>query len=129
MGADGIKYVIIELKDKPKKIKSHITGDKRIDIESVADLVQSKLSFFFDDAATAYCTGKLTDILDRLYDTDAAYAIDKAKKYQKTVEAKYEQNGNGNGRAANDKPTHAVKKTVVSVPRRPMAKDYQKQFS
>jgi hypothetical protein len=109
---EGDDFVIeyLDVKDKPKKIKSHITGDKRIDIESVADLVQSKLSFFFDDAATAYCTGKLTDILDRLYDTDAAYAIDKAKKYQKTVEAKYEQNGNGNGRAANDKPTHAVKK-------------------
>jgi hypothetical protein len=109
---EGDDFVIeyLDAKDKPKKIKSHINGDKYTDIASVRDLVESKFSYFFNQAALDYCSGELADVLDRLYDTDAAYAIDRAKKYQKAVSAKLDaQNGNGNGHVK-EKPTYTVKK-------------------
>lgn len=105
----GDNWVIefVDKKDKIQQIKSYITGDKHNDIESVRDLVESRLSFFFDESAAAYCTGKLVDIIDRLYDTDAAaHAIDKVKKQQRAEAAKQDKESG----LTKEKPTYTVKK-------------------
>jgi hypothetical protein len=108
IGIDGDNFVIefVDTKDKIQRIKSYITGDKHNDVESVRKLVESKLSFFFDQTATAYCTGKLVDIIDRLYDTDAAYAIEKIKKHQRVEAAKLDAQGG----LVKEKPVNIVKK-------------------
>jgi hypothetical protein len=106
---NGDYFVVefVDTKDKIQQIKSYITGDKHNDIESVRNLVESKLSYFFDEAATAYCTGKLVDIIDRLYDTDAAHAIERIKKQQRVEAAKYDEEA---GLKEKEKPVCTVKK-------------------
>ena len=108
IGINGDDFVIefIDTKDKIQRIKSYISGDKHNDIESVRNLVESNLSFFFDEAATAYCTGRLVDVIDRLYGTDAAHAIDKIKKRQRVEAAKLDAQGG----QVKEKPTYTVKK-------------------
>jgi hypothetical protein len=105
---NGDDFVIefVDTKDKIQRIKSYITGDKHNDVESVRNLVESRLSFFFDAAATAYCTGKLVDIIDRLYDTDAAHAIERIKKHQKVEAAKLDAQGG----LVKEKPVYTIKK-------------------
>jgi hypothetical protein len=73
--------------DKIQHIKSYITGDKANNIDSVCKLIESKLSYFFDAEATASCTNKLVDFIDKLYYTEAAHAIENIKKRQ-SIEAK-----------------------------------------
>jgi hypothetical protein len=109
IGIDGDDFVIefVDTKDKLQRIKTYITGDKHNDVESVRKLVESKLSYFFDEAATAYCTGRLVDVIDRLYDTEAAHAIDKIKKLQKAEAAKLDAQG---GETVKEKPVLTVKK-------------------
>ncbi|MDQ3969037.1 MAG: hypothetical protein M3275_11665 [Thermoproteota archaeon] len=87
---EGDDFVIefVDTKDKTQRIKSYITGDKHNDIESVRKLVECRLSYFFDEAATAYCTGRLVDVIDRMYNTDAAHAIEKIKKRQRAEATK-----------------------------------------
>jgi CRISPR/Cas system CSM-associated protein Csm2 small subunit len=110
---EGDDFVIefLDTKEKPQKIKSYITGDKRSDVESVRDLVESKLSVFFDEAAAGYCAGKVSDAIDRYYDKEAAYAIEQVKKHQRAKAAKLDaQSGNGNGKFEKEKPIYAVRK-------------------
>jgi hypothetical protein len=108
IGINGDDFVIefVDKKDKIQRIKSYITGDKQNDIESVRKLVECRLSYFFDEAATAYCTGKLVDVIDTLYDTDAAHAIEKIKKYQRAEAVKLDAQGG----LTKEKPVYTVKK-------------------
>jgi hypothetical protein len=104
----GDDFVIefVDKKDKIQRIKSYITGDKHNDIESVRKLVECRLSYFFDEAATAYCTGRLVDVIDRLYDTDAAHAIEKIKKRQRSEAAKQDAESG----LTKEKPVYTVRK-------------------
>jgi hypothetical protein len=105
---EGDDFVIefVDKKDKFQRIKSYITGDKHSDVESVRKLVESRLSCFFDEAAAAYCTGKLVDVIGRLYDTDAAHAIDKIKKRQMAEAAKDDEESG----LTKEKPVYPVRK-------------------
>lgn len=105
---EGDDWVIefVDKKDKIQRIHSYITGDKHSDIESVRKLVECNLSNFFDEAAAAYCTGKLVDVIDMLYDTDAAHAIDKVVKHQRYEAAKYDKESG----LTKEKPVYPVRK-------------------
>jgi hypothetical protein len=107
---EGDDFVIefVDKKEKIKRIRSYITGDKHNDIESVRKLVECNLCNFFDEPSAAYCTGKLVDVIDRLYDTDAAHAIDKIKKRQRAEAA--ELDAQGGGGEEKEKPVLTVKK-------------------
>jgi hypothetical protein len=108
---EGDDFVIefVDTRDKIQRIKSYITGDKHNDIESVRKLVECRLSYFFDEAATVYCTGRLVDVIDRLYDTDAAHAIEKVKKHHRAESAKYNEQA-GRLTTEKEKPVYTVKK-------------------
>jgi hypothetical protein len=105
---EGEDFVIefVDTKDRIQRINSYITGDKHNDVDSVRKLVESRLSYFFDEAATAYCTGRLVDVIDKLYDTKAAHAIEKIKKCQKIEAARLDAQGG----LVKEKPVYTVKK-------------------
>jgi hypothetical protein len=109
IGIHGDDFVIefVDKKDKIQRIRSYITGDKHNDVESIRKLVESRLSYFFDEATTAYCTGKLVDAIDVLYDTDAVHAIEKIKKHQRVEAAKLDAEA---GEGEKEKPVYTVKK-------------------
>jgi len=104
----GDDFVIefVDRKEKIQRIKSYITGDKRSDIESVRKLVECNLANFFDEPSAAYCTGKLVDVIDRLYDTDAAHVIDKVVKRQRAEAAKDDEESG----LTKEKPIYPVRK-------------------
>jgi hypothetical protein len=108
---DGDDFAIdfFDRKDKLQRVKSFIMGDKDNDIKSVGDLIESRLSFFFDTETTLYCARRLTEVLDRLYQDGAAHVIDRIKKQQKAEAAKLDaQSGEGGRRK--EKPVYTVKK-------------------
>lgn len=122
IGIDGDDFVIdfIDHNNKVKRIKSHVSGDRQYDIETVRDIVESKLAFFFDDVTAKYLTGKLADVIDKLYTTKAGnYAISRIKKYAAAEDAKLDgrvdnnssSDGNGNGKPK-EKPVYPVRKFI-----------------
>jgi hypothetical protein len=109
IGIEGDDFVIdfIDQNNKVKRIKSHVSGDRQYDIETVRDIVESKLAFFFDDVTANYLTGKLADVIDKLYTTKAGnYAISKIKKYAAAEDAKLD----GQAGLTKEKPTYTVRK-------------------
>jgi hypothetical protein len=110
IGIEG-DSLIIQFQDKKgemQQIKSYISGDKMEDIDTVRKRIESELSWFFDLAATAYCTGRLVDVIDRLYDTDMAHAIEKIKKKQRAQMAELDKQGSTG--QAQEKPVFIIKK-------------------
>jgi hypothetical protein len=115
IGIDGDDFVIdfIDQNNEVKRIRSHVSGDRQYDIETVRDIVESKLAFFFDDVTAKYLTGKLADVVDKLYTTKTGdYAISKIKKYAAAEDAKLD--GQVNSSNSNDKlkekPVYPVRK-------------------
>jgi hypothetical protein len=99
IGIDGDDFVIdfIDRNGEVKRIRSHVSGDRQYDIETIRDIVESKLAFFFDEVTANYLTGKLADVVDKLYTTKTGdYAISKIKKYAAAEAAKLDGQANGN---------------------------------